>query len=721
MTQAGVILGTAAYMSPEQARGVAADRRSDVWAFGCIVYEMLTGQSAFDGKTVSDVLAGVLRADPDWRLLPPALHPRLSLMLERCMARETRDRYQGIADARVDIEAARKDPTGGIAVLPAGTPAAPVRRGWPALTLAVLTGAVAAAAALVLWYPAGSAEETAIRFGLSPPEGAMFSAPEDGGIPFAVSPDGRAIAFVARHPGEAPRLWLQRLDSERALPLQGTDGGISPFWSADGEWLAFYADGNLKKIRPGGGEPQTITTTNASGSGGSAWSPGDTILFKSGRFEATWLAVSAQGGSVSDASRFVEGENTHIWPSFLDDGRHFVHQVWGMRNGFVLDSLDGGTPRLLKAITASERGLAHVPGYLLFVRDSALIARRFNEERLDLEDEEFRVADGIPVCCGSWDPWSVSPTVLALWRNSVGYDTVLRWYARDGTFTEAVGTPGRYAGIALSRDGQRIAFSRFVAGGARDVWVRDAARDTETRLTFDGDSFSPVWSPNGETIAFSSSRQGVPDVYVTTAAGGTSDQARRVSAMTTAVDIPGSWTPDGRDVVYTAGTPDARADVRTVHLSDTAEKRFSSSGPFRVGSPRVSPDGKWIAYVTDASGRPEVWLAAYPSGEMRVPVSRNGGMSPEWKADDGRELYYLSFDQRLMAVTLAPGSGGLSVGPPKQILHLPEMVPLEPGAQTSRSYAPTADGRRFLVETLAPGVRQPPIQVIVNWQALLKK
>jgi serine/threonine protein kinase len=722
MTQVGVIMGTAAYMSPEQARGLAADRRSDVWAFGCIVYEMLTGRSVFDGQTVSDVLAGVLRADPDWQLLPPGLHPRLRLMLERCMSREMRNRYQGISDARVDIEAVLKDPAGNVQTAEsAGRPDAR-RRVWPAIAMSGVVGAIAAALAMLFLYPVSERDVAAIQFNLTPPDGAMFDS-SSGGIPFAVSPDGDAIAFAARAPGEPSRLWLQPFDSERARPLHGTEDATAPFWSADGDWLAFYAHGSLKKVRRTGGEPQTITSTISDGEGGSAWSIANTILFKSGRFEAPWMVVSAQGGAVSQATRFATGEDTHVWPTFLADGKHFVHQVWGEadHNGFYLASLDGGQPRLLKSISPSERGVAHVPGYLLFVRDGALIARRFDEKQLDLGSEEFRVVDGITACCGGWDPWSVSQTgVVAIWRNNFGYDTVLRWYARDGTFTEAVGAPSRYYGFALSPDGRRIAFSRFVAGGSRDIWVRDTARDTETRLTFDGDAFGPVWSQTGNEIAFSSSRGKVPDVYVTNATGGTSDQARRVSALTSAVDVPASWTRDGSDIVYTASTPDGRTEMRSLHLADQTEKRLPPSGPFTLGTPRLSPDGKWMAYVTDASGRPEVWLAQYPSGDARTQVSRNGGVLPEWKRDDGRELYYVSIDQRLMAVSVETTISGVTVGLAQQIMQLPDMVPIT-GWVDRQSYTPSADGRRFLVETLAPGVRQPPLHVIVNWPALLKK
>jgi serine/threonine protein kinase len=722
MTQMGVILGTAAYMSPEQARGGQADRRADVWAFGCVVYEMLAGRPVFDGKTVSDVLAGVLRADPSWERLPGALHPRLRLMLERCLARELRDRYQGIADARVDIEAAMSDPSGAVvASAPRiDQPARSLARRCAPVVVSAAAGAAIAVVATLALNPDTATESGAVRFNLSPPDGAMFDS-SGAGIPFAVSPDGRAIAFVTRSAGES-RLWIQSLDAERAQPLQGTEGASSPFWSPDSAWVAFYAGGSLKKVRRVGGEPQTIVATRWDGGGGSAWSTNGTILFKSGRFESAWLGVSAEGGPVSQVTRLEGDETTHIWPAFLPDGIRFVHRVWGSRarNGIYLASLDGRPPRLLLAASNDrERGLAYVPGFLLFVRDSVLVARRFDEERLVVLDEELRLVDDIPACCGHWDPWSVSPTgVLAYWRNSFGYDAVLRWYARDGVSTDAIGAPARYWGFSLSPDDRRIAFARFHGVGLRDILVRDVLRDTETRLTFDGDSFSPVWSRNGNDVAFSSARGIVPDVWVAAAAGGGSDQARRVTEQTASVDAPGAWAPNGTEIVYTALNPDGQSDLRRVLLPAKKEESLPLNGPFDDVYPRLSPDGRWIAYVTSASGRPEVWVASHPSGTNRVPVSRNGGLMPEWRMSDGGELYYVSLDQQLMAASVRASGSGIEVGLSTPLVRLSDLVPI-PWLERN-SYAPSRDGRRFLVEVLAPGARQPPLQVILNWPALLR-
>jgi Tol biopolymer transport system component len=558
------------------------------------------------------------------------------------------------------------------------------------------------------------------RFNLSPPEAALFDA-SGAGIPFAVSPDGRTIAFVVRSAGANSQLWLQSLDAERAQPLQGADNASSPFWSPDSEWIAFYAGGNLKKIRRAGGEPQTITATRSDGQGGSAWSANDTILFKSGRFEGPWMGVSAQGGAVRQVTRLAQGEDTHIWAAFLPDQTHFVHRVWGDsgHNGIYLADLNGGPSRLLLPDTG-ERGLAYVPGFLLFLRDSALVARRFDEQRLEVLSEEIRLVDNVPACCGSWDPWSASANgVLVFWRNHYGYDAVLRWYARDGTSTPAVDAPARYGSFALSPDDRRLAFERFRTDGMRDLWIRDESRDAETRLTFDGDSFSPVWSPDGKEIAFSSSRGNAPDVYTRSALGSANDEAQRVTEKTTAVEIPGSWVQKGNEIVFAVQNPDGQTDLRRVILADHKEERLSLSGPFNEGYPRVSPDGRWIAYVTDASGRPEVWLASYPSGNNPVLVSRNGGTLPEWRMSDGRELYYISPDQQVMAVPITTTASGIEAGLPSVILRLAEVRPNSDWVFRP-SYAPTRDGRRFLVEVLAPGARQPPLQVIVNWPALLK-
>jgi Tol biopolymer transport system component len=648
-------------------------------------------------------------------------------MIERCLARDVRNRYQGIADARVDIETALSDPTGAsVNSVDADSRTAPsAGRRWAMLAaIAVIAAALGAAAMRALNRQADNTASSAVRFSISAPNATLFDSFAEG-ISIAVSPNGRFIAFITRAASGVSQLWVQSLDAERPQMLQGTEDATAPFWSPDSEWIGFYAGGDLKKIRRTGGEAQTITATRASGAGGSAWSPNDTILFKSGRFEAPFLAISAQGGPVSQVTQLRDGQDTHVWPSFLPDGKRFVYRAWGgERQGVYLASLDGGEPRLLvpeQRDTNSERGLAYVPGFLLFIRDGVLIARRFDESRREVLNDEFRIVEGIPACCGSWDPWSVSANgVLTYWRSSFGHDSVLRQYARDGTSTIVVNTPARYSGLSLSPDNRRLSFTRFLPSGLRDILIRDLARDTEARLTFDGDSFSPVWSLDGARIAFASARGYAPDVYVSSAVGGGRDDAKRVTEPTPAVDTPGSWAPDGSAIVYTSQNRDGQSDILRVTLSDNKEERLSISGPFNDGYPRISADGKWLAYVTDSSGRPEVWLASYPAGDHRTPVSRGGGMMPEWRMSDGGELYYISLDQQLMAVSITTTASGLEVGLPAALVRVPDLAPNLEWLHRS-SYAPSRDGRHFLVEVLAPGVTQPPLQVIVNWPSLLQR
>jgi Tol biopolymer transport system component len=715
VTQVSVILGTAAYVSPEQARGGSADTRADVWAFGCVCFEMFAGCAVFEGKTVSDVLAAVLRAEPEWHRLP-ALHPRLRLMLERCLTRDRQDRYQGVADARVDIEVAMEDPAGaGTGDRAAGgghRERSPIRR-WIALATAAAAGALLATLGAWLYASPDAVGPQAVRFEVPPPEGTLLAGYP---VPFALSPDGRTVAFAARASDGAVRLWIRPLEADRAQPLQGTDGASSPFWSPDSEWVAFYSGGQLRKVRRSGGDPQTIVATPADGQAGSAWSSNGTILFKAGRFEAGWMGVSDRGGSPFEVTRLAKGETAHVWASFLPDGRRFVHRVWieGGAGGIYLASLDGEPPRKLLESGANDRGAALVPGFLLFLRDGALIARRFDERRLEVLGDEVRLVEDIPACCGSWDPWSVSSGTLAFWRSELGFDSVLRWFARDdGSGSEPIGMPSRYAGLSLLPDDDRVAFSRYV-GGARDVWLRDLRRGSETRLTFDGDSFSPVSSRNGMDIAFGSARRNTPDVYVTSSVGGTGDNARRVTALTNTVENPADWTSDGREVVYVTLNPDGRSDLRRVRLHDGKEEPLALSGPFNETSPRLSPDDRWIAYVTDAGGRHQVFVAAYPSGEHRVLVSNGPGSEPMWRSD-GRELFYLSDRQELVAVPMVLTPSSASAGTPRVLFRVPDLVTLSEGSV----YAPSRDGRRFLINVLAPGATQPPLQLILNWRALL--
>jgi eukaryotic-like serine/threonine-protein kinase len=715
LTADGAIVGTLQYLSPEQLEGKQADVRSDIFAFGVLVYETITGTRPFRAANQRQLLGAILRDDPPPVIdLVPDVSPRLAQTLARCLSKDPDDRWQSANDLLFELRS--------IAHSPAAVAGAPSRRaGSPGVAERVMwAAAIAACAAVTFWWARhggvgrGDAEPgpPPIRYTLSPAQGTTLFAAS--GLPFALSPDGRQIVYASTSADGTERLWLRSLYSQLEQPIPGTEGANTPFWSPDSQWIGFFAANSLKKVRVSTGLTQVVAT-NVQTKGGAAWNVSDVIVFAAG--PAGLWRVSAQGGPVSPATRPTEG--SHFWPVFLEDGRHFIYAA-AATGSISLGSLGNEAPRVLMTFPVRTSALAYVPGYVFFVQDSTLFARPFDEQRLAFSGEAIRMVDGVPSVGPGRAPFSVSAAgVLAYWPYPVGTSSALHWFDRNGHVSVAVGTPALYAGFALSPDASRLAFSRAATNGGADVWVRDLTRGGESRLTFDGAAFIPQWAPDGTRIVFTGPGEKPPiKLFIKSVTNAAPAMSVGVSR---GPNFASSWSGDGRTIVSVRMDPAGRNDLWLHRLDDHVDERLSFNTAFNESHGRISPDSRWIAYDTDASGKSEVWVASFPSGVTRRQVSSGGGFSPEW-GNGSAEIVYLSDDKRLMSTRVAGTQTAIDVGTPRPLFPIENLADIDQfNFPTSNAYLAASNGERFLVAVRAPDPNAPPINIVVNWRALLRR
>jgi Tol biopolymer transport system component len=724
-TQAGVLLGTAAYMSPEQAKGKAMDRRADIWAFGCVVYEMLTGEMAFLGESVTDTLAAVIRAEPDWSKLPAATPMRVRVLLQRCLQKDPKQRLRDIGDARISLEevlgGATDQAVGGAAQI-----SAPMWR--RALPWALLASAVAAFATLALIHfreKPDAADE--VRFEMPLPEKTIVGAAGA----FAVSPDGHQIAFFATGPDGAQRLWIRSLDSIEARPLPGSESTPDPapfFWSPDSRYIAFDAGGKLKKIDISGGPAQTVCDISGNAVGGS-WNHDGVIIF--GNTSGVIMRVAANGGPASplttlDASR---GEAQHVLPWFLPDERHFIYLRTSSQpenSGIYVGSVDSkpedqDSKRLLETANAAiyipSSGLK--TGLLLFIRNETLMAQPFNAGRLELSGEPVTVANQL----GSYREFgffSASTNGILVYRTGSGGGALqLTWFDREGKILGTVGERGLFSSPALSPNGTRAAVSRRdPQNGKWTIWLVDFSRGSSTRFTFGSASAqNPIWSPDGNLIVFSSSSSGVADLYEKPANGAKDEELLLKSSES---KYPTSFSPDGRFLLYLSVALKTKFDIWALPLKADGKPFPFLQTEFNEAEGHFSPDGHWVAYRSDESGHYEVYVrrfspdpaATASTAGGKWQVSYGGGSRPRWSLD-GKELYYLTLDGKVMVVPVVTDPV-FQPGAPKLLFQAP--------VQAGRALGDyTVDGKRFLFPAPVEQTAQAPFTVVLNWQAGLRK
>ncbi|HEX8294012.1 MAG TPA: protein kinase [Pyrinomonadaceae bacterium] len=713
-TDPGTVMGTVGYMAPEQVRGRRVDHRADIFSFGAVLYEMLTGRRAFRGESAADALSAVLREDP------PALSesnrnvsPALERLVLHCLEKDPAARFHSASDLAFALEAL----SGATAVSgeQATTTHAPTGRGVRRRELIawVVAGVALLAALLALVLPPlrrapQEAPAAATRFHITQPgEGEVLGAP-------VISPDGRRVVLVVRDTAGQQSLWLRPLDALDAQQLAGTEAGGQPFWSPDGHSIGFIAAGKLKKLDVSGGPAQTLS--DAVGVGG-AWNREGVILFSRSATEGLYR-IPANGGTPEPLTTLDKSrdEYVHAWPHFLPDGRHFLYVAGTSpreKGAVFLGSLDSKRTRLLLDV---ESSVAYAPpGYLLYALEGTLVARPFDADRQELTGEAVPVVRQIGFTLGNaWAHFSASETGTLLYRgNTEAANAQLVWFDRAGKQLDTVGTVGRYSDIRLSPDGKRVAFQRLDPEKASsDIWLIELARGTTSRLTFDpaGDS-DAVWSPDGGRIVFSSMREGLPNLYqkLSSGAGGEelllkSDEAKF------AID----WSPDGRYVLYQAVSRQS-LDLWVLPLFGERRPEPFLRTDFQEVSGRFSPDGRFVAYVSNESGRFEVYVQSFPASGGKWQVSNGGGAAPRWRRD-GRELFYLSADRKLMAVEVGGSADTFEAGVPAALFET--RVASITGAPL---YDVSADGRRFLVNVPVEENAPAPVTVVLNWTADLKR
>jgi Tol biopolymer transport system component/predicted Ser/Thr protein kinase len=693
LTQAGQRLGTPAYMAPEQWDGKPGDARSDIYSFGCVLYEMLMGKRAVQGNLATLETAA------------------LDSVVRTCMAESPDDRWQSASDVWRGMN----------------LPAAPATKSskrwvWGAVVGALLLIAAGLLAVRRSTHQPGITD--AIGFAISAPENATFSsnpatltlnAPH-----FAISPDGRAIVFVAGAAGRRSVLWRRPMDRDTAESLAGTEGAQDPFWSPDGRWIGFFAEGKLKKVPAAGGAVQVLATDVKEPRGGT-WGRDGTILFANGA-AAPMQKISSAGGQPIAASELTAGVVAHRYPSFLPDGRHFVYLGLGANgaNALYAAGVDGLRGTRIEQMDSSA--VYSGAGYLLFSDGRSLFAQAFDPAHLRTIGERFMVADGAGRASTYKSVVSASLSGAIAFAETLSPKGSLTWFDRSGKTLGSVGPLGHYTDFRLSPTDDALAASRLDdKTGVIEVWVTDLSRGSTNRIARTGAivNGTPIFSPDGTTIVFRAN-QGTVMLYRKPVSGGGVERVLvpyailHEAGISSGMVIASDWSPDGKNIALSVNDSVSGTDVWLLPVAgDRPPSKMLASLADEMHA-NFSPDGKLIAYTSNESGKFEVYVQTIPPSEKKWQVSTNGGYEPRWRAD-GREIYYLSEDRKLMAVAAAPGP---SFGLPKPLFQT--RVPATVMANHTH-YVPSRDGQRFLVNTESGDAAVPRINIILNWTAAINR
>jgi Tol biopolymer transport system component len=713
-TRDGAILGTPGYMSPEQARGQVVDKRTDLFALGAILYEMLSGSRAFRGETAIDAMTAVLKEDPpDLPAAERHIPAALTRIVDRCLKKNPTARFQSASDLAFALEgvSSQSDPAAAAIITPGRTGLLQnARVAWSvAVTCSILVAVLAIGIPRYLRPAAPQPVVTRLDI-VTPPAGDAYS--------MALSQDGRQVAFVANG-DHGSQLWVRPLDQAMAQPLAGTEGAIYPFWAPDGRAIGFFAEGKLKRIELTGGAVRVLA--DVSNPVGGAWSADGVILFTPSSTDPL-LRIQATGGPVVPATHLAAGQAGHHWPQFLPDGRRFLFLVsTGQPEtyGVYVGSLDGGEPtRIMPGDTAAAYA---PPGYLLLVARGVLVAYPFDLASATVTGEPIPVAQGIGECCDR-GAFSVSAQGILAYRGGMANRRQLAWIDRTGKVLGAVGAvdDAILALPDLSADDQRVAFNRALPNV--DIWVVGVGEGVPRRFTFErAIDAGAVWSPDGSRIVFRSFREGAYNLFEKPVNGTADEQPLLVTSLPKA---PLDWSRDGRLLLFSTQDPKTGTDLWALPM--TGERK-----PFAVLQTRFdeiegqfSPDGRWLAYVSNESGRDEIYVQAFPDAGGKWQISTSGGLQPRWRRD-GQELFFVAPDNRLMAapIRVAPGTKALEAGAPVALFptRLATGVNIVPaGFQARAQYAVAADGR-FLMNVSADEGVTSPITIVQNWMVGLKK
>ena len=685
---AGVIVGTPAYMSPEQAKGRPVDGRTDIFAFGCVLFEMLTGRRAFAGDSAADVVSRVLQREPDWTLLPTDLPPAINRLLRLCLEKDPRHRRQSAGDVRVDLEHATSEPAAAASV-----------RSWQRSRMTAIAAMLVALTALAVWAILRDHESAA------PEMRTQIVTPHTvDPMHFAVSPDGAHLVFVATGDDGVDRLHLRAMNVVETQPLPGTDGARYPFWSPDGRSIGYFASRKLYRVDIAGGPPRALAP--AANPSGGAWGGDGTILFAPTTVSPLFRIPEAGGKPVAATVLHAPTQSNHRLPSFLPDGRRFLFHAVATpsgssggpdESGIFLGSLDGGTPKRLTAADSTAQFFP--PDRIMFVQQGKLVARQIDLARGELSGDPVTVAEPV-----RWV--SISASGLVAYRSGTAAPRRGVWFNHDGTVL-SVGDDMNAP--VLSHDERFIAYDRTV-GSNRDVWIMDLIRGGSTPLTrhptVDG---HPVWSHDDSEIAFESQRQGTFDIWKKPASGGGVEE---IVFATPANEWPLDWSRDGRFLLVQRTDENyAASDLLAIPMTGgsrtpivVADTEFEE----RLGS--FSPDGKWVTYESDESGRSEVVITAFPRRAGITRVSTDGGVSPRWSSD-GSEIYFVAPGGSMMAARVSQNGSTLAVGRPTTLFgtHIAGQI-------FTFQYAVSRDGRFLVANRQVEQASAPPITLLQHWK-----
>jgi eukaryotic-like serine/threonine-protein kinase len=697
LTQEGTILGTFQYMAPEQLEGGEADARTDIFAFGGVLYEMATGRKAFVGKSQASLISSIMGSEPPAiSTIQPMTPPALDRVVRTCLAKDPDERWQSAGDLKSELKWIAEGSQAGVPAPLVAKRRSRERVAWAVAAAALL--AAITAGAMLLRRPA--AETRVVRLSLEMPAKAPFESFDHP----TLSPDGRLIAFIGRLSAGKRSIWIRPLGTLQATALAGTEGALQLFWSPDSRSIGFFADGKLKRVEASGGPPQVLA--DAPSPQGGSWSKDGIILFNPNQYQVLWR-VPAAGGAPVAVTRLAPGEDGNIWPCFLADGKHFVFlgdASTTSNHSIRLGSLDSTDSEKLVAGAVTNLAVAP-PDRVLFVRSGALIAQRLDLSAKRLVGEPIPLGEQIALVDQPHGfEFSVSATGVLLYR-SANPDFQLAWFDRSGKRRGNVGEPTRYGKLELSPDEKRVAFERLDADGRHaNLWLVDLARGSTSRLTSTmGSDYAPVWSPDGGRLLFGSARPGLADLFEIGAGG----SAERQVFHDTQDKNPLDWSRDGRFALFLATSPTTREDIWILRLADGGKAAPLVATRFSETDARISPDGKWFAYCSDESGRPEVYVQSLADAANRHQVSVSGGVRPRWRGD-GRELFFMT-GGALESVEIRT-ERAFEAGQPKELFRLPY----------AEDYAVARDGQRLLVATSLDENPFLPPTVVLNWTAELK-
>ena len=703
-TRAGAVLGTPSYMSPEQARGQAVDKRTDMWSFGCLLFEMLTGKRAFD-RDGADAFAGVLQREPDWSALPHDTPSAVRRLLRRCLTKDPKGRVGDASIARIEIDEAL---TGSDVVLPIG-PSRPYRNRL--ILVAALGFTVLAAATALFWAfrPAPSAPEIRLE---------IIAPPTTDPLSLAIAPDGRKLVFAAQVNGR-PQLLLRPLNSTTVQPIAGTGGAAFPFWSPDSRTIAFFAEGKLKRVDVAGGTPQALADA-PTGRGGT-WNIAGDIVFAPTSFPGPLYRVAASGGEpvvVTPADEPL----IQRFPHFLPDGRHFLFyapSAVASARAVYLGSLDSFKPHRL--LDADAAAVFLPPEHIVFIRQGKLFAQRFDLAALDVVgDPQFVAEDVVSDPSRFSGGLSAAADTVAYSGQPAAGPRQLRWFDRTGRLLGTLGEPDVEgpANPELSPNGTRVVLDRMV-GGNRDIWILDSSSGLRTRFTSNtAADYHPIWSVDGRSIIFSSFRTAAAtalaqaQLYRRPSSGASVDELFLESSQ---VKLATDLSLDGRFILVNSVDPKGAYDVWALSLSGDRQQVAIANTSFEERDAQVSPDGRWVAYSSNESGRFEVYVQAFPEPREKVLVSPNGGGQPRWRRD-GKELFYVAPDDRLMAVpTTLSTNERVTIGAASLLFVVRLAVEAVPGGN-KQQYAVSSDGQRFLMNVATEERPATRITLILHWK-----